>query len=224
MEKVIASWSGGKDSALSLYETLRSGRYEIVSLLTTINQDYDRVSMHGVRRALVEQQAKSIGLPIKEVMVPKDCSEEQYDVIMNEVLSRFKEEGISRVVYGDIFLEWIKDYRTKNLAKLGMEGIFPIWGRDTKELSRTFIEEGFKAVITCVNTEKLSRDFLGRVFDKDLLAELPSGVDPNGENGEFHSFVFAGPIFKDPVGYTLGRSVSRNSYSFQDLLPKEDVL
>jgi uncharacterized protein (TIGR00290 family) len=223
MEKVIASWSGGKDSALSLYEAIKSGQYEIASLLTTINQDYDRVSMHGVRRALIEQQARYIGLPIKEVMVPKDCSEEQYEIIMNEVLSQFKKQGISRVVYGDIFLEWIKDYRTKNLAKLGMEGIFPIWGRDTKELSRTFIEEGFQAVITCVNTEKLSRKFLGRVFDKDLLAELPSSVDPNGENGEFHSFVFAGPIFKAPVSYKLGRSVSRDSYSFQDLLPQEEV-
>jgi uncharacterized protein (TIGR00290 family) len=221
MEKVIASWSGGKDSALSLYEAIKSGQYEIASLLTTINQDYDRVSMHGVRRALIEQQARYIGLPIKEVMVPKDCSEEQYEIIMNEVLSQFKKQGISRVVYGDIFLEWIKDYRTKNLAKLGMEGIFPIWGRDTKELSRTFIEEGFQAVITCVNTEKLSRKFLGRVFDKDLLAELPSSVDPNGENGEFHSFVFAGPIFRESIPYALGRTVVRDSYCFRDLLPVE---
>lgn len=223
MEKVIASWSGGKDSALSLYEVWKSGQYEIVSLLTTINQGYDRVSMHGVRRVLIEQQAKSIGLPLEKVMLPKDCSEEQYDVIMNEVLGRFKQEGISRVVYGDIFLEWIKDYRTKNLTKLGMEGIFPIWGRDTRELSRTFIEEGFKAVITCVNTKMLSRKFLGRMFDKDLLADLPPDIDPNGENGEFHSFVFAGPIFKDRVNYTLGRSVSGDSYSFQDLVPKVEV-
>jgi uncharacterized protein (TIGR00290 family) len=223
MEKVIASWSGGKDSALAIYETLKSGDYEIVSLLTTINRDYDRVSMHGVPRVLAEQQAESLGLPIKEVMVPKDCTEEQYEMIMNEVLKGFKEAGISRVVYGDIFLEWIRDYRTRNLAKLGMEGIFPIWGRDTRELSRTFVKEGFKAVLTCVDTRKLAHAFLGRVFDEKLLAELPSDIDPNGENGEFHSFVFAGPIFKQPVRYTLGSSVTRNSYAFQDLLPGEEV-
>ena len=223
MEKVIASWSGGKDSAFALYEALKSGQFEIVSLLTTINRDYDRVSMHGVPRVLAEQQAESIGLPIKEVMVPKDCTEEQYEVIMNEVLREFKREGISRVVYGDIFLEWIKDYRTRNLAKLGMEGIFPIWGRATSELSRTFVKEGFKAVLTCVNTAKLAPVFLGRVFDEKLLAELPSDIDPNGENGEFHSFVFAGPIFKKPVLYTLGETVTRDSYSFQDLLPGVEV-
>ena len=223
MDKVILSWSGGKDSAMSLYETQRSGKYEIVSLLTTISRDYDRVSMHGVRRTLVEQQASLLGLPMEEVFIPRTCSNEEYEARMGEVLTRFKQDGINRVVFGDIFLEWIKEYRENNLAKLGMKGIFPIWGRDTTELSRSFIKLGFQAVITCVDTKFLAEQFLGRRFDKQFLADLPPAVDPNGENGEFHSFVFAGPIFKEKIAYTLGETVQRNSFYFRDLLPKEGV-
>jgi uncharacterized protein (TIGR00290 family) len=155
MEKVILAWSGGKDSAISLYESQRSGKYEIVSLLTTINKDYDRVSMHGVRQILVEQQASSLGLPLEKVFVPKDCSNEEYEARMTEVLTRFKQDGITQVVFGDIFLEWIKEYRENNLAKLGMKGVFPIWGRNTAELTRKFIALGFRAVITCVDTKML---------------------------------------------------------------------
>jgi uncharacterized protein (TIGR00290 family) len=223
MEKVILAWSGGKDSAISLYESQRSGKYEIVSLLTTINKDYDRVSMHGVRRVLVEQQASSLGLPIKEVFVPKDCSNEEYEVRMAEVLTRFKQDGITQVVFGDIFLGWIKEYRENNLAKLGMKGVFPIWGRNTAELTRKFIALGFQAVITCVDTKMLAARFLGRIFDSQFLAELPADVDPCGENGEFHSFVFAGPNFKKRIDYALGERVQRDSFYFRDLLPKDEV-
>ena len=222
MEKVILAWSGGKDSAISLYESQRSGKYEIVSLLTTINKDYDRVSMHGVRRILVEQQASSLGLPIKEVFVPKDCSNGEYEARMTEVLTRFKQDGITQVVFGDIFLEWIKEYRENNLAKLGMKGVFPIWGSNTAELTRKFIALGFRAVITCVDTKMLAARFLGRIFDSQFLAELPASVDPCGENGEFHSFVFAGPIFKKGIDYSLGETVQRDSFYFCDLLPKEE--
>ncbi len=223
MEKVILAWSGGKDSAMSLYEIQSSGKYEIVSLLTTINQDYDRVSMHGVRRTLVEQQALSLGLPMEKVLVPKSCSNEEYEARMGEVLTRFKQDGINQVVFGDIFLEWVKEYRENNLSKLGMKGIFPIWGRDTDELTRSFITLGFQAVITCVDTKVLAQRFLGRMLDGQFLAELPPDVDPGGENGEFHSFVFAGPVFKDRIAYTLGETVQRDSFYFCDLLPKEGV-
>jgi uncharacterized protein (TIGR00290 family) len=223
MEKVILAWSGGKDSAVSLYEIQRSGKYEVVSLLTTINKDYDRVSMHGVRRVLVEQQAASLGLLIKEVFVPKDCSNEEYEARMTEVLTRFKQDGITQVVFGDIFLEWIKEYRENNLAKLGMKGVFPIWGRNTAELTRKFIALGFRAVTTCVDTKLIAARFLGRILDSKFLAELPANVDPCGENGEFHSFVFAGPNFKKRIDYTLGETVQRNSFHFCDLLPKDEA-
>ena len=223
MEKVLLAWSGGKDSAMSLYEIQSSGKYEIVSLLTTINQDYDRVSMHGVRRTLVEQQAHSLGLPMAKVFVPKACSNEEYESKMSEVLTKFKQDGINQVVFGDIFLEWVKEYRENNLAKLGMRGVFPIWGRDTAELTRSFIALGFRAVITCVDTKVLAQRFLGRTLDGQFLAELPSSVDLGGENGEFHSFVFSGPIFKERIAYTLGETVQRDSFYFCDLLPKEGV-
>jgi len=223
MEKVIVSWSGGKDSALSLYEIERSGKYQVVSLLTSISEHYDRVSMHGVRREMLELQAQALGLPLIKIPLPRDCSEEEYESRLMDILGQVKSDGIKRVVFGDIFLEWIKDYRERNLARVGMTPILPIWGRKTAELSRSFIRLGFKAVITCVDTRVMPRSFLGRVFDESFLAELPPGVDPDGENGEFHSFVFAGPIFRESIPYTLGRTVSRDSYGFRDVLPVEGL-
>lgn len=221
MEKVVLAWSGGKDSALSLYEVQQNGKYEVVSLLTTINEYYDRVSMHGVRRTLVEQQAYSLGLPLEKVVVSRHCSNEEYDTKIRRTLAEFKKDGINRVVFGDIFLEWVREYRKGNLAKVGMEGIFPMWGRDTTELARSFVALGFQAVITCVDTKSLDETYLGRTLDKQFLAGLPPGVDPAGENGEFHSFVYDGPIFKERIAYTMGESVLRNSFYFRDLLPKE---
>jgi len=219
MKKVLVSWSSGKDSALALYEIQKSQRYEIVSLLTTITEGYDRVSLHGVPRTLVEQQAESLGLPLHKVFIPRDCSNEEYQSIMNDTLLKFKEKGISLVVFGDIFLEWVKEYRENNLSKLGMKPLLPVWGRDTDELTQSFIASGFKAVITCVDTRVLDKKFLGRIIDKDFLAQLPPKVDKGGENGEFHSFVFDGPIFKKSIAYKLGKQVSKNSYHFCDLLP-----
>jgi len=224
MEKVLFCWSGGKDSAISLYEIQRDERYEIVSLLTTITEDYNRVSMHGVPRILVEQQAYSLGLPIAEVFISKSCSNEEYESKMREVLTKFKQDGVSSVVFGDIFLEGVRKYREDNLAKLGLKGIFPIWGRDTAELTRSFIALGFQAVITCVDSKVLGRGFVGRTVDKHFLAELPPNVDPAGENGEFHSFVFAGPIFKERIAYSLGELVMRDSFYFGDLLPSAGAL
>jgi len=221
MEKVIVSWSGGKDSALSLYEIKRSGNYQVVSLLTTINEYYDRVSMHGVRRTLLEQQAQALGLPLIKVMISKDCSEEEYESLMMDILVQAKADGVNHVVFGDVFLEWIREYREKNLARVGMTPILPLWGRDTRELTQSFIALGFKAVITCVNTKVMPKSFLGEVLDEHFLSELPPGVDPGGENGEFHSFVFAGPIFRESIPFTLDRTVTRDFYHFRDLLPRE---
>ena len=219
MEKVLVSWSSGKDSALALYEIQRSRRYEIVSLLTTVTESYDRVSLHGVPRVLVEQQAESLGLPLHKVFIPRDCSEEEYEARMKETLLKFKESGISLVVFGDIFLQWVKEYRENNLSKLGMKALLPIWGRDTAELTRSFIASGFKAVITCVDTRVLDKKFLGRIIDEDFMDQLPPNVDQGGENGEFHSFVFDGPIFRERIAYKPGEQVAKNSYRFCDLLP-----
>lgn len=219
MEKVIVSWSGGKDSALSLYEIQRSRDYQVVSLLTTINEYYDRVSMHGIRRVLLEQQAQALGLPLIKVPIPRDCSEEDYETRMMDVLRQAKSDGVNQVVFGDIFLEWLRERRESNLARLGMAPILPIWGRETLELTQSFISLGFKAVITCVNSQLMPKGFLGRVLDENLLAELPAGVDPGGENGEFHSFVFDGPMFSESIPFTLDRVVTRDSYHFRDLLP-----
>jgi len=223
-EKVLFSWSGGKDSAIGLYEILKSGKYDILSLLTTITEDYDRVSLHGVRRVLVEQQARSLGLPIEKVLISRSSSNEGYESKMGEVLTRFKQDGITQVVFGDVSLEWARKYREDNLSKLGMRGIFPIWGRNTAELTRSFITMGFQAVITCIDLRVLDKRFVGRTLDKQFLAELPPSADPGGENGEFHSFVFDGPIFKERIAYTLGETVQRNSYYFCDLLPKEGFI
>jgi len=219
MEKVILCWSGGKDSAISLYEIQKGKKHEVVSLLTTITEDYDRVSLHGVPRILVEQQAKSLGLPIEEVFISKASSNEEYESKMKETLTRFKQNGVSSVVFGDVFLEDVRQYRENNLSKLEMKGLFPVWGRDTAELTRSFIALGFQAITTCVDSKVLDKRFLGRMVDKHFLAELPPNVDPGGENGEFHSFVFNGPIFKERIAYTLGEQVLRDSLYFCDLLP-----
>ncbi len=219
MKRVVLAWSGGKDSAMALYEIQSSQEYEIAALLTTITEDYDRASMHGVPRVLIEQQAESIGLPLHEMFIPRDCSHEEYETRMNDTLLQFKQDGISLAVFGDVFLQWVKEYRENNLAKLGMKPLFPIWGRGTTELIRSFITLGFHAAITCVDTRVVDRRFLGRIIDADFLSQLPPNVDPGGENGEFHSFVFDGPIFKERIAYSLGEQVSRNSYHFVDLLP-----
>ncbi|MDD5082223.1 MAG: diphthine--ammonia ligase [Dehalococcoidales bacterium] len=222
MTKVIFSWSGGKDSALALYEIRQNRQYEIVTLLTTVTEGYDRVSMHGVRRALIEKQAQSLGLPLAEVFIPQVCSNEEYETRMKDVLTRYRTMGVDSVVFGDIFLADIRKYREDNLARLEMKGVFPLWARNTRELVESFISLGFQAITTCVDTKFLNKRFIGRTLDAAFLAELPSGVDPGGENGEFHSFVFAGPIFKQPVNFDMGEVVLRDSFYFADLIPERE--
>jgi uncharacterized protein (TIGR00290 family) len=222
-EPILVNWSSGKDSALSLYELQHNEQlatsYELLALLTTLTSEYERVSMHGVRRELLEEQAASIGLPLELVLIPPDCSNEKYESLMHAALTGYKERGVSQVVSGDIFLEDIREYRDNNFAKLDMKGLYPIWGRDSRELAESFISLGFKAVLTCVDTEKLDASFSGREYDAKLLEDLPPGIDPCGENGEFHTFCYAGPIFKKEIAVTRGEVVLRDKrFSFCDLL------
>jgi uncharacterized protein (TIGR00290 family) len=219
-EKIIFTWSGGKDSAMALYELQRTHSYEVSALLTTITEDYERISMHGVRRILLERQAESLGLPLEKVFISKNASNEEYESKMREALTKYRASGVSSVIFGDIFLEDLRKYREDKLSKVDMKGIFPIWKRDTTELAHTFIDLGFKAVVTCVDSNILDKKFVGRVFDGQFLSELPSTVDPCGENGEFHSFVYDGPIFRERIAFRVGDIVLRdNRFYFCDLIP-----
>ena len=219
-EKVLFTWSGGKDSAMSLYVLRKFHNYEIAALLTSVTEDYDRISMHGVRRVLLEQQAQSLGLPLEMLYITRKSSNEEYEAKLKEKLLQYKSRGVSSVVFGDIFLEDLRKYRENNLAQVGMKGIFPIWKRDTTELAHDFIDLDFKAVITCVDSKVLDGKFVGRYFDNKFLSELPPKGDPCGENGEFHSFVYDGPIFSERIRFRRGKVVLRdNRFYFRDLIP-----
>jgi uncharacterized protein (TIGR00290 family) len=219
-EKVIVAWSGGKDSALALYEVLRSGGYEVLELLTTVAKDHDRISIHGVRRVLLEQQAHALRIPLEEMFILKGASDAEYEGKLLETLKRHRDKGVSSVVFGDIFLEDVRKYREQVLAKAGMNCVFPLWKRETNELSRAFINLGFKAVITSVDSHVLGEDFAGREYDEKFLSDLPANVDPCGENGEFHSFVYDGPIFYERIGFKKGEiSLRDNRFYSCDLLP-----
>ncbi|OGL38976.1 MAG: ATP-binding protein [Candidatus Schekmanbacteria bacterium RIFCSPHIGHO2_02_FULL_38_11] len=221
-EKVLFTWSGGKDSAMALNELQKGSVYEVSALLTTITEKYDRVSMHGVRRILLEEQAESLGFPLEKIFISEKSSNEEYEAKMKEKLVSYKDRGILSVVFGDIFLEDLRKYREENLAKIGMKAIFPIWKQDTTKLADKFIDSGFKAVITCVDTNVFDKGFAGRIFDRQFLSDLPSNVDPCGENGEFHTFVFDGPIFRRKILFNIGEIVLReNRFYFCDLIPVE---
>lgn len=224
METVLISWSGGKDSALALYEVLDRQDYIVSALLTTVSEEYDRISMHGVRRVLLEQQAAALGLPLEKVFLSTNASNEEYEARMGQVLKRYQEAGVRAVVFGDIFLEDLRKYREERLAALGLKGVFPLWKRDTRTLARSFSASGFKAITTCVDTTALGEQFAGRLIDAQFLDELPANVDACGENGEYHSFVYDGPIFKTPVSCTRGEIVLReNRFCYCDLLPSKDT-
>ena len=218
-EKVIFSWSGGKDSAIALHEIQKAGQYEIRTLLTTVNAEYDRISIHGVGRELLEQQARSLGLPLEQILLLKDFSNEEYENKMQKTLEKYKEAGVNSVVFGDIFLEDLKQHRENKLSTIGMTGVFPIWKKDTRKLAQKFIDSGFKAVITCVDSQVLDKKFVGREFDSQFLSELDDEIDPCGENGEFHSFVYDGPIFQNTIKQKRGEIVLRaKRFYFCDLI------
>lgn len=208
-EKVVFCWSGGKDSALALNRLLQDDRYEIVSLLTTCNEHFQRVSMHGVRLELLEAQAESIGLPLEKIFVSQRSSNEEYQQKMSACLLAHKARGVTACAFGDIFLEDLKKWRDDNLAKVGMRGIYPIWKIDSRELIREFFALGFGTVICCVNDAYLDENSVGRNITADFIRTLPDNVDLCGENGEFHSFAFAGPVFKKPVKFRVGEKIYR---------------
>ena len=223
LEPILFCWSGGKDSAMALHTLLQQNEYRIASLLTTVTEGYERISMHGVRRELLHQQAQSIGLPLHEVRIPPECVNPIYEARMEEALRIHYDQGIRKVAFGDIFLEDLRVYREKNLARIGMTALFPIWKRDTGELIQFFHAQKFRSVAACIDGKVLARQFAGRELDADFFAELPPGVDPCGENGEFHTFVFDGPIFQTPVRFRTGDVVERDSFVFCDLLPLEET-
>ena len=218
-EPIALAWSGGKDSAMALRAIRREGIYSVATLLTTCTEGFRRVSVHGVRCSLLNRQVEAIGLPCRKVFIPQHCPNDCYERLMGEALQNLKKAGVTKVAFGDLFLEDIRAYRDRTLATLGMTALYPIWGVSTTLLAREFIEAGFGATLVCVDSQKLNGEFAGRAFDKSLLAELPSGIDPCGENGEFHTFVHQGPLFREPISYRPGRVVQRGQFRFADLLP-----
>jgi uncharacterized protein (TIGR00290 family) len=219
-EDVLFCWSGGKDSAMALHALQSAQSHRVTALLTTVTEEFDRISMHGVRRALLERQAESIGLPLHAVLIPPQCVNTTYEARMNEALNDHLARGVRRVAFGDIFLEDLRVYRERNLAQIGMEALFPIWKRDSRELTHEFLRLGFQAITVCVDPRVLDSSFAGRVLDESFFADLPPGVDPCGENGEFHTFVFDGPVFQEPIQFVIGEKVLRDGFYFCDLLPK----
>lgn len=218
-KKTIISWSSGKDSAFALYKVLQSEKYEVVGLLTTITAEYERISMHGVRKELLEIQAELIGLPLYIVEINPGCTDNDYRAVMKKQLEAFKQMGVDCIVFGDIFLSEIRSFREDNMKGTGIEAIFPLWKINTSELGREFIHSGFKSILTCVDTEKLDKSFVGKEYDHNFLRKLPIEVDPCGENGEFHSFVYDGPIFKHPINLCKGELVLRdNRFMYCDIL------
>jgi uncharacterized protein (TIGR00290 family) len=217
MEDVLVSWSGGKDSCLALYELQQAGRHRPAALLTTVTKDYDRIQMHGVRRALLERQAESLGLTLRRIFIHKGATNEEYEGAMAEAFAEYRGRGVDTVVFGDLFLEDVRAYREQFLARHGMRGLYPVWMRDTGEFVREFIALGFKAVVTCVSAEALDESFAGRIIDEEFLASLPPDVDPCGERGEFHTCAYAGPMFSAPIPVETGITVERDGFVFTDL-------
>ena len=218
-ERILLSWSGGKDSALALHEIRRSGDYEVAALLTTITEGTECVGMHGVRRELIARQGEALGVPLREIRIPPFPSNEVYEARMRSVLEEYAAQGVRTVGFGDLFLQDIRDYREMSLGRLGMHGLYPVWQRDTAALAREFVDLGFRAVLVCVDLRALDRSFAGRVLDRSLLDELPPTVDPCGENGEFHTFVFDGPGFAAAVAFAPGAVREESTFAFCDLLP-----
>ena len=223
-EPILFCWSGGKDSAMALHTILQRDDVRVTALLTTVTEGYERISMHGVRRELLERQAQSIGLPLLEVRIPPQCVNPIYEARMEEALRVHYNRGVRKVAFGDIFLEDLRVYREKNLARIGMTALFPIWKRDTRELIRLFHAQRFRAIAVCVDPKVLDRRFAGRELDESFFPDLPPGVDPCGENGEFHTFVFDGPIFRSPIPVRTGDVVDRDSFIFFDLQLGEEQI
>jgi uncharacterized protein (TIGR00290 family) len=217
-EPILFCWSGGKDSAMALHTLLQRRDIRVAALLTTVTEGYERISMHGVRRELLDRQVQSIGLPLHEVRIPPQCVNPIYEARMEEALRVHLENGVQTVAFGDIFLEDLRAYREKNLARMGMTALFPLWKRDTRELIRSFHAKRFRAIAVCVDSKVLDPSFAGRELDESFFRDLPPQVDACGENGEFHTFVFDGPLFHSPMRVRTGEIVNRDGFVFCDIL------
>ncbi len=220
MKKAVFNWSGGKDSALALYHIQQKKEYQIETLLTSVNDSVDRISMHGVRSELLVQQAQELNLPLKQLRLPENPTMDVYNTLLTQTNNELKAQQITHSIFGDIFLEDLKIYREKQLEAVGLKAHFPLWKRNTKELVHEFLDLGFKTIIVCTKAEVLGKEFVGEVITKDFLKELPKNVDPCGENGEFHTFVFDGPIFKNPIDFTIGDKVYK---TYEAPKKKEDA-
>ena len=210
MKKAYFNWSSGKDSALALYKILQNEEYKVEKLITNVNEDYQRVSMHGLHENLLDAQAESIGIPLEKIMFPADVTRDLYNQKMKDKTFELKSLGLNHAVFGDIFLEDLKNYRDSKLKEVGIAGVYPLWKQDTKKLLREFLALGFKTITVCVNAKLLGEEFVGRIIDEDFINELPDNVDVCGENGEFHTFCFAGPIFKKPIEFEIGEKIRRS--------------
>ncbi len=217
--RALLSWSSGKDCAWALHTLRQSGEADVVGLLTTVNDVYDRVAMHGVRRSLLEAQAKAAGLPLWIVPIPSPCSNAQYEEAMGGAMTRARKGGIEAVAFGDLFLEDIRAYREEKLAGTGIRPLFPLWGQPTSQLAHAMIAAGVRAYVTCVDPKQIPASFAGRLWDRFFLDELPAAADPCGENGEFHTFVCEGPMFQTAILTQLGTVAEREGFVFADLLP-----
>ena len=223
MKRILLSWSSGKDSAWALHLLRENPDYEVAGLLTTFNQAANRVAMHAVRRNLVEAQASAAGLPLWAVPLPWPCNNEQYESIMAATCAKAVAEGIEGVAFGDLFLEDVRAYRERQLTGTGLEPIFPVWGLPTRALAEEMIASGLRAKLTCVDTEKLNSSFVSREFDAELLSAFPPEIDPCGERGEFHSFVYAGPMLNSPIPITSGETLIRERFAFADLMLYQEL-
>ncbi len=229
MKKTYFNWSSGKDSSLALYEIKKDPTIHITQLVTTVNSHYNRVSMHGLRIALLEQQANAIGLPLDLIELPENPSMDEYNDLLSTKVNGYQKQGFEHCVFGDIFLEDLRAYREKQLKPFAITTSFPLWGRDTSFLIKTFVDLGFKAIVICINNQKLDHSFLGRVIDESFINDLPDAVDPCGEYGEFHTFCYDGPIFNEPIAFEKGEETYREyqlndtetiGYWFLDLIPQ----
>ena len=218
--KTLMSWSSGKDSAWALYKLQQNLEIDLAGLFCTVNKAFDRVAMHGVRIELLEKQAKSIGLPLEIIILPYPCSKIEYEKIMGHFVERAKKDQIECFAYGDLFLEDVRSYREGKLKGSGIKPVFPVWGIPTDKLAREMVGSGLRAVITCIDPKQTPKEFVGKEFDEDYLELLPGTIDPCGENGEFHSFVYDGPMFKEKIEIVMGDIVHRDDFVFADVLPK----
>lgn len=217
--RALLSWSSGKDCAWALHKLRQSDDVEVVGLLTTVNETYDRVAMHGVRASLLNAQAEAVGLPLWTVLIPSPCSNSQYEEAMGGAMRRARGEGIEAVAFGDLFLEDVRAYREEKLAGTGVMPLFPLWGQPTRRLAQTMIDAGVRAHVTCVDPRQIPSSFAGRLWDRSFIEELPETADPCGENGEFHTFVSAGPMLRTAIPTRTGIIVEREGFVFADLLP-----